>query len=42
MLKDESFNEFYTKINNIINFKFNLREKNRGLVNYKEDSKILT
>jgi len=31
MLKDESFNEFYAKINNIINFKFNLREKIENL-----------
>jgi hypothetical protein len=27
MLKDESFNEFYTKLNDIINFTFNLGEK---------------
>jgi hypothetical protein len=27
MLKDESFNEFYTKLNDIINSTFNLGEK---------------
>jgi hypothetical protein len=27
MLEDESANEFYVKIKDIINFKFNLREK---------------
>lgn len=27
MLEDESFNEFYEKLNNIVNFRFNLVEK---------------
>jgi len=27
MLEDESFNEFYEKLNDIVNFRFNLVEK---------------
>ena len=41
MLEDESVNEFYAKFNNIVNSKFNLKEKKNKLLNYKEDSKIL-
>jgi hypothetical protein len=34
MLEDESFNEFYEKLNDIVNFRFNLVEK-------VEDSRII-
>ena len=40
MLKDESFNEFYAKVLDIVNFMFNLGENNRGLMNSKKDFKI--
>ena len=30
MLEDESVNEFYAKFNNIVNSKFNLKEKKKN------------
>jgi len=37
MLKDESFNEFYAILDDIVNPRFNIGENNKGFVNCKED-----
>jgi hypothetical protein len=36
MLEDESFNEFYAILDDIVNPRFNIGENNRGLVNCKK------
>jgi hypothetical protein len=37
MLEDESFNEFYAILDDIVNPRFNIGKNNKGLVNCKED-----
>jgi hypothetical protein len=42
MLEDESFNEFYAKLLDIVNFRFNIRENSGGIMKSKEDFEIPT
>jgi len=41
MLEDKSFTDFYAKLSEIVNSRFNLGKKSGGITNRREDSKIL-